>query len=364
MKVLFVSQALARAAYRSKLEHLSRYADVAAVVPTSYEKGTSPTPYRLIPRPLLPLGHLHVKWFWGLGKIVRHEQPDLLHVEEEPYGLLGWQAARIATRLRIPYVFCTTQNIFKTYPQPFRFMERFIHRTAVGATTLNEEAAQILREKGFVKPILVRPQWGVDHRFFHPAALGCGKRTELGLEKTFVIGYMGRLVPEKGLEDLLEAFQGMPEGAALLVVGGGPLAARMESLAKANGSSGHRVLYEPAVPSLKVSTWLSCMDVLVLPSRTRPNWKEQFGCVLAEAMACGLPVIGSSSGEIPRVIKEGGMIFEEGNARALRGALKDLMADPEKRRALGLRGREQVLADGTSERVAEATWNFYRTVCP
>ena len=62
------------------------------------------------------------------------------------------------------------------------------------------------------------------------------------------------------------------------------------------------------------------MDVSVLPSLTRPNWKEQFGRTLAEAMSCETPVIGSDSGEIPHVIGDAGLIFKEGDAQALAGA--------------------------------------------
>jgi len=102
--------------------------------------------------------------------------------------------------------------------------------------------------------------------------------------------------------------------------------------------------------------------VLVVPSRTRPNWKEQFGRVIVEAMACGVPVIGSSSGAIPDVIGDAGLIVPEGDRAALAGALRGLMSDPDRRRDLAERGRARVLARYTQAQVAAQTVDVYRSM--
>jgi glycosyltransferase involved in cell wall biosynthesis len=104
---------------------------------------------------------------------------------------------------------------------------------------------------------------------------------------------------------------------------------------------------------------LGGFDVLVLPSRSTPSWVEQFGRVLVEAMACGVPVIGSSSGEIPHVIGDAGLVFPEGDVEALRGQLAMLAASPEERRRLGELGRQRALAAYTQARIAEATYRVY-----
>jgi glycosyltransferase involved in cell wall biosynthesis len=72
------------------------------------------------------------------------------------------------------------------------------------------------------------------------------------------------------------------------------------------------------------------IDVLVLPSRTTPTWSEQFGRVIAEALWCGRPVVGSSSGSIPRLLEltGGGLVFPEGDVVALAGQLTRLREDP------------------------------------
>ncbi|HZK65991.1 MAG TPA: glycosyltransferase, partial [Chloroflexota bacterium] len=107
---------------------------------------------------------------------------------------------------------------------------------------------------------------------------------------------------------------------------------------------------------------LNGMDILVLPSLTRPNWKEQFGRALVEAMACRVPVVGSDSGEIPNVIGDAGLVFPEGDVSALRGHLAALRGSTALRAEIGERGRARVLARFTQARVAQETYQAYRAV--
>jgi len=101
----------------------------------------------------------------------------------------------------------------------------------------------------------------------------------------------------------------------------------------------------------------------VLPSRTLPNWAEQFGRVLIEAMACAVPVIGSTSGEIPHVIGGGGLIFPEGDAAALARCLQRLADSPDQRAALGVVGQGPVELDGVVQQIAERTVEVYKRLC-
>ena len=106
------------------------------------------------------------------------------------------------------------------------------------------------------------------------------------------------------------------------------------------------------------------LDVLVLPSRTQPHWKEQFGRVLVEAMSCGVPVVGSTCGEIPHVVGDAGCIFPEDDVPALRKVLQHLADHPELRQELGAAGRRRVLERYTMEQVARQTLAVYRAVAP
>ncbi len=114
--------------------------------------------------------------------------------------------------------------------------------------------------------------------------------------------------------------------------------------------------------SSNMAAFYNSLDVLVLPSRTLPNWKEQFGRVLIEAMACQVPVVGSDSGEIPNVVGGGGLIFAEGDVQALRGCLQRLGDDAGERRRLGEQGRQRVLAHYTMRHIAQQTLAVYATL--
>jgi glycosyltransferase involved in cell wall biosynthesis len=114
------------------------------------------------------------------------------------------------------------------------------------------------------------------------------------------------------------------------------------------------------VSSTQTSQFYRTLDVLVLPSLSQPNWVEQFGRVLTEAMACGVPVVGSRSGEIPWVIGDAGRIFPEGDAGALAAILTELSSDPAQRSALAAAGRARVLSHFTQAQVASATAVVYR----
>src|SRR5439155_13738570 len=125
----------------------------------------------------------------------------------------------------------------------------------------------------------------------------------------------------------------------------------LESQAVRLGMS-DRITLKAGVPTYEVPKELQQLDVLVLPSLTRPNWKEQFGRVLAEAMACETPVIGSNSGEIPHVIDDAGLVFQEGNVQALVASIRQLLDDPALYTQLAAKGRQRVLENYTQEQIA------------
>jgi glycosyltransferase involved in cell wall biosynthesis len=107
---------------------------------------------------------------------------------------------------------------------------------------------------------------------------------------------------------------------------------------------------------------LRAIDVLVLPSIKVPRWKEQFGHVLIEAMACEVVVVGSDSGEIPNVIQDAGLVFPEGDAEALADCLRHVQGDGARGRNLAVRGRTRVMDRYTHEAVALRTSEIYRQV--
>lgn len=363
MRVLIISKACVVGMYQRKLEELARFPDIelTLVVPPAWrERGRVlhlekmyTSGYQLYVLPIVFNGHFHVHFYRGLGTLIQYVQPHIVHIEEEPYNLATFQAMYMAHMNKAKALFFTWQNLLRRYPFPFSLIERYNLTHAACAIAGNKEARDVLFAKGYRRTIYVLPQFGVD------PVLYCKMESPPREENTFIIGYAGRLVEEKGVQVLLKAVAGLSGNWRLRIIGDGPYRPTLEALAKTLGIE-ERVIFEPSIPSGEMPYFLNELNVLVLPSLTRRNWKEQFGRVLIEAMACEVPVIGSSSGEIPHLIAEAGLLFPEGQAEVLREALHQLMSDPKLCAELGQRGRTRVLTHYTQQRIATETYAIYR----
>ena len=359
-----ISKALVTGAYHKKLEEICRLGvDLHLIVPehwgglfleTKNGKG-----YTIYPRRICFPDKNHFHFYPGLEKLVLTIRPEIVHIDEEHYSAVSYQAMRIARKHQVKALFFTWQNIYKNYPFPFSFIEKYNLRNADAAIAGNREAREILVRKGFAKEVYEIPQFGVDPDVFRK--MDCeDMRAGLGIKNDeFVIGYLGRLVEEKGIGTILDALRAMAGPGTLLAIGSGPGKPDLERSASSLGA-GKRVLLLGRVPSLEVPRYMNCLDCLVLPSRTRANWKEQFGRVLIEAMACEVPVIGSNSGEIPGVIGDAGFVFREGESAELVHYLDDLAKNPSLKREMGAKGRTRVLSMFTQKKIAEATYEVYR----
>jgi glycosyltransferase involved in cell wall biosynthesis len=158
---------------------------------------------------------------------------------------------------------------------------------------------------------------------------------------------------------MLEAFGLLPDDARLIFAGTGPMGPILAAEARRMGL-GSRVEVRGRVPSTQVPDLMRSLSAVVLPSITTPSWKEQFGRVLIEAMATGVPVVGSDSGEIPNVIGDAGLIVPEGDARALANALSRLHRDAHLSEELSKKGRARAVEHYSHRRIAERTLQAYR----
>jgi glycosyltransferase involved in cell wall biosynthesis len=373
-----VSKALVVGAYQRKVEELAQQADVAltVMVPPGWREGRNlerldrahTHGYDLIVAPLAFNGQFHLHFYPTLGRLLRQLHPDVLHMDEEPYNLATWLALRQGQAAGARCLFFTWQNLVRRFPPPFDHFERASFRRASHAIAGNPTAAEVLRTKGYRGPITVIPQFGVDPSIFSPRPVDAHPPTQNGDSSSFVvrpspflIGYAGRLVPEKGIDVLLAASAMLPPALdwTLHLLGDGPDQGRLADMARELGIAA-KVRFLGRVSSVQTPQFYQTLDVLVVPSLSRPNWVEQFGRVLTEAMACGVPVIGSHSGEIPWVIGDAGRVFPEGDAGALAAILAELAGDPAQRSALAASGRARVLSHFTQAQVAAATAVVYR----
>jgi len=361
VKVLMVSKASTVASHRGKLAELVKLGvDLTVIVPPRW--GAQPLErtegdgyeLRVLPCWFTPYNHFHF-YPARIGKL----QADLVYLEEEPWSLVTRQFMRLCVRAGKPAIFVTWQNIYKNYPPPFNRFEKYVFKHAAAGVAGTGEIAEILRKKGFAHHISIIPL-GVDaHRFRKLDAYQLKKA--LGLEGAFVVGFTGRLVPIKAIPDLICALAQLPADCALLILGDGECRQELQNLAASSGVAS-RVRWIPWVPSLEVPEYLNAMDVLVLPSRTMPKAKEQFGRVIIEAMACEKPTIGSSSGGIPELIGDAGLVFPEGDAGALADRIRSLYQSVEKREQLGRKGRVRVLEHYSYRRLAEKHLDLFQSV--
>jgi glycosyltransferase involved in cell wall biosynthesis len=305
--------------------------------------------------PLAFNGHYHLYVYRGLGRILRELQPDALHIDEELYNPAGYRAQRLADRMGIPTVFTALQSQYRVYPPPYSWIERYDYLHTAHIISANPDVEDVIRRKGYRGTSSALYVYGVDPNIYAPQPRAPRADGQI------VIGYFGRLIFDKGLGVLIQAMTHLPEGYRLRLIGSGPDHDRLQKLADDQGVT-DRVEFLPAVRTGEVPKAMAEFDIFVLPSLTRPNWKEQFGRVLIEAMACGVPVIGSDSGEIPRVVADAGLITPEGDATALAAAIRRLGDDTDLRARYARLGREHVLAHHTLEHVAARFVSVYQQV--
>ena len=323
----------------------------------------------LRPTPVLMAGHpqRHV-YLANCRALCRRARPDVAFVEAESFSLSAAQWGFALRRLGVPFGVQCAENIDRELPLPVRWSRSRVLRDAAFVAARSDSAARLARGWGAAGDVELAPHavpaWEVPTT---PAALGhapaaathaapppaspspssTGHETSLPAvsgeatpDRPFTVGYAGRLVESKGLIDLLAAVRKLPAPVEMLLIGNGELRPQLEH----QPIPGSRVRVLDGLAHQEMAAGYAQLDVLVLPSHTTPTWKEQFGRVIVEALWCGVPVVGSDSGEIPWLIglTEGGLVFPEGDSEALALQLARLRAEPELRRQLATKGRQTV----------------------
>lgn len=362
MRAIIVSHAYVPPSHRGKLHALTtlgcsvavavpaRWADPrsGAVVETGWDDDGG---VRVVPIPVRgdPSDPADVRWDGrALRRLLKDFRPDIVQVEEEPWSTAAARAVAEARRLRIPSVVYTWLSLPRAHTLAQRLRRRGVYHTVAGAVAGNELAAALLAR---VRPGLrcaVIPQLGVSPA---PAAND--------LSGPLAIGFIGRLVPEKGLDLLFRACVKVMGDWSLDVVGTGPAQIELEALAERLGISA-RITWHGALPRTELADVWRTLNCVVLPSRTTRDWVETQGSAAIEAMAHGVPVIVSDTGVLKQVVGEGGLVFPQDDADALASQLRRLLDDPAERARIGADGRRRVISSFSSEALARRQMEFWR----
>ncbi|MGC8594964.1 MAG: glycosyltransferase family 4 protein [Candidatus Kryptoniota bacterium] len=344
MRILLIDKNLVEPVNYKKWEILSSKSNVElrAVFPSRWMENFRMCSLPEDFKPSFPVRSLPVVWpgfenrsFYlrGLAKEIRKFKPEVIIGFEEPFSLFALQitALRRLYARSAKLILYSWDNLAKGRYYPYRprllygIIERIVLKQANLLLTANREGEEYFRSAYDTE--VRKLYFGVDlngaDRINSSADIDGIQLPSVG---RFVVGYVGRLLEMKGIDTLLKAISICNKEIGLVIVGSGPFEDRLKTIAVDLGIS-QRVSFISAVDPYKARLIIRKLDVLVLPSLTTKRWKEQFGRVLVEAMSCGVPVIGSSSGAIPEVIGDAGIVFNEGDPVSLARAIGKLESD-------------------------------------
>jgi len=263
---------------------------------------------------------------------IRDINPDFLWAHEEPTNLFVNQILRWYYLRRSPkIVVAAVENLWPEASNYRQLLSRFcrtqLWRRYDGVLASATKSIEAIQRFGMPLSVPTRTAW-LPHLVPPPISnhrdasfLPKKKQSEV------FVGFAGRISDAKGWRVLLAAMTQLPESFKCLIAGTGEEEAelRLWCLLPALRD---RIQYLGVLDKAKLWDMYRSLDVFVLPSLTTSGWAEQFGSVIAEAMSCGVPVIGSSSGAIPEVVGDCGIIVSEGDSTALAEAIWILVGDP------------------------------------
>ncbi|MED5579300.1 MAG: glycosyltransferase family 4 protein [Nitrospinota bacterium] len=301
-------------------------------------------------------GHFYIR---GLKNAIRETNPDIIHLEEEPWSNVAAQLHLIKKIyiLKFKLIVFSWENLDLNLRKIYKITENFTLRNAdiliAGGITSKE---RLLRKGARPESIRVLPQFGLDTDLFKPAI-------QNEKNETFTIIYIGRIMHLKGVDIAIKAFKNLKGKWKAIFVGSGNMKNEIINLSK-KLSLQDRIEFIEWVDHYEIPTYLRKAHVLILPSRTTIHWAEQFGHCLIEAMSAGIVPIGSDTGEIPHVIGNEGFVFPEEDHNSLQNAIQKLMDNPALLNKLAIAGREKALKQFSWEYIAAKTYEYYKELYP
>ena len=303
----------------------------------------------------VPIARKSIRGLRGMVKLLEARSFDVVNTHSSTDS---WLAAVSARLVRHPLPIVRTRHI--SAPVPRNAFTRWLYREATRrvVTTGERLRLQVIEETGADPGHVVSIPTGIDLGRFRPGERAMA-RADLGLAPAGVlIGIVATLRSWKGHRYLLEAFAGLADrGAQLLVVGDGPQREALELLAGQLGIA-ERVRF--AGNQADVAPWLQALDLFCLPSYANEGVPQ----ALMQAMACGLPVISTPVGSIGEIVQDGdtGRLVPPEDTPALAAAIESLLADPALRERLGASARAAAIERFGEDRMVERMIDVFTAV--
>ena len=334
LRVLFVSHTYIVGVNQGKLDAVAAAgAEVGLLVPKQWN-ASQWNKYHELEQPYSQINYYPAQMYFtgragacfysplGVLKAIIDFRPDIIQVEHEVFSLAALELSFCARLFNKPVVFFGWENMERQLSTFRQWIRKYVFDTAKLIIAGNCEGAELVKKWGYQKPVEVMPQMGVDTEFFTPA-----ENKQVNSE--FCIGFVGRLSYHKGIDTLIAAAKILNQqnhNFRIILCGSGPDEAKLREEAQKLAVD-ELVTWLGGVSHEEDPREMLKLDVLVLPSRSVETWKEQFGHVIIEAMATGIPVVGSTCGEIPNVVGRSELVFTEGNAEELAAILSRLLSD-------------------------------------
>jgi glycosyltransferase involved in cell wall biosynthesis len=366
LRAVILSHLYADPANRAKLRSLAGLGvSLAVAVPDRWatsdgrSHGTEwgdDTGVRIVPIPVHGRVSEPSRLHWNaktLRRLLTDFRPDLLHIEEEPWTQPAALSLRLARRLRLRSVLSTAESLPRNLSLGQRFRRDRSLRHASGVIGANRLALTLATKRRPTVPQVTLPQIGVTPPPPVPRVPHAG----------LAIGFVGRLVPERGLDLLFRACVGLTGKWTLTVIGTGPSQEELETLAERLGISA-RVSWLGALPRQAVDDVWPRLDCVVFPARTTPRWVASAARGALHAMANGVAVVGSDSGALPEIVGDAGRIVPEEDVPALAAVLQELYADRAECERLGAAGRRRIMDEFSDAAIAGKTLGFWRSLTP
>ncbi|MGE0352251.1 MAG: glycosyltransferase family 4 protein [Gemmatimonadales bacterium] len=286
-----------------------------------------------------------------IRRLLRDFRPDLVQIEEEPTTQVAAVTTGAAARLGIPGILYTAQSLPRQTGMREGWRRSRALGRAAGFLAANRLAAELLSRARPECPVDVIPQLGAP----------VPRRLTPIPHEGFTIGFVGRLVPERGCDLLLQACVQLLGSWHLVIVGSGPAQEELERVAERLGVAS-RVSWLGALPPDGLASVWSRLDCLAIPSRATDRWVEPHARMAIEAMAHGVPVVGARTGAIPEVIGDAGLVVADGDVDGLTGAIQQLRDSPSRRQGLAVEGRRRVMEEFVDAALARKTAAFWERV--